>query len=71
MHEQNIKALRELYIGVYTQEIFTYLNQMDAGNFLFEFVVRENGVFLPKDEQVRSFVEEYYKQYKEIGNEVA
>lgn len=59
-----------MYIGVYTQEIFTYLNQMDAGNFLFEFVVRENGVFLPKDNQVREFVEEYYKQYKEIGNEV-
>jgi hypothetical protein len=43
---------------------------MDAGNFLFEFVVRENSVFLPKDEQVRKFVEEYYKQYKLIGNEV-
>ena len=69
-NEQNLTALRELYIWVYTQEIFTYLNQMDAGNFLFEFVVRENWVFLPKDEQVREFVEEYYKQYKEIGNEV-
>ena len=43
---------------------------MDAGNFLFEFTVRENGVFLPKDTDVRVFVEEYYKQYKEIGNEV-
>lgn len=43
---------------------------MDAGNFLFEYVVRENAVFLPKDIQVREFVEEYYKQYKEIGNEV-
>jgi hypothetical protein len=42
MHEQNLVALREIYIGVYTQEIFTYLNQMDAGNFLFEFTVREN-----------------------------
>lgn len=59
-----------MYIGVYTQEIFTYLNQMDARNFLFEFVVREDGVFLPKDSEVREFVEEYYKQYKEIGNEV-
>jgi len=69
-NEQNLTALREMYIGVYTQEIFTYLNQMDARNFLFEFVVREDGVFLPKDSEVREFVEEYYKQYKEIGNEV-
>lgn len=70
MHEQNLKSLREMYIWVYTQQIFTYLNQMDAGNFLFEFVVRENGVFLPKYDQVREFVEEYYGKYKEIGNEV-
>ncbi len=70
INDQNLVALREMYIWVYTQEIFTYLNLMDAGNFLFEFVVRENSVFLPKDEQVRKFVEEYYKQYKLIGNEV-
>jgi hypothetical protein len=70
MHEQNLTALREMYIWVYTQEIFTYLNQMDAGNFLFEFALRENWVFLPKDYEVRNFVEEYYKQYKRIWNEV-
>ena len=69
-NEQNLIALREMYIWVYTQEIFTYLNQMDAGNFLFEFVVKEWWVFLPIDDEVRTFVEEYYKQYKEIGNEV-
>jgi len=69
-NDQNLTALREIYIGVYTQEIFTYLNQMDAGNFLFEFVVREDWVFLPKDDQVLEFVEEYYKKYKQIGNEV-
>lgn len=70
LHDQNLAALREMYIWVYTQEIFTYLNQMDAGNFLFEFVVRENWIFLPKDSEVRKFVEEYYKQYKSIGNEL-
>lgn len=70
MHEQNIKALRELYIAVYTQEMFTYLNRMDAANFLFEFTVREAGVFLPKDPEVRVFVEDYYEKYKAIWNEV-
>ena len=70
MHEQNVKALRELYIAVYTQEIFTYLNQMEAGNFLFEFVVKEQWVYLPKDPEVRGFVEKYYERYKAIGNEV-
>ncbi len=69
-NDQNLTALREMYIWVYTQQIFTYLNQMEAGNFLFEFVVREDAVFLPKDPLVRDFVEEYYRQYKSIGNEV-
>ncbi len=70
LHEQNLASLRELYIWVYTQQMFTYLNQMDAGNFLLEFSVREKGVFLPIETDVRAFVEKYYERYKEIGNEV-
>jgi hypothetical protein len=50
--------------------MFTYLNQMEAGNFLFEFVVKEHWVFLPKDAKCRKFVEDYYSKYQEIGNEV-
>ena len=69
-HKQNLVALREMYIWVYTQQIFTYLNQMDAWNFLFEFTVREKWVFLPKNSDVREFIEKYYEQYKEIGNEL-
>ncbi len=69
-NEKTYATFKELYTSIYTQQIFTYLNQMEAGNFLFEFVVRENGVFLPKEEKVRKFVEEYYENYKRIGNEV-
>jgi len=43
---------------------------MDATNFLNEFVIKENGIFLPKDPEVRKFVEKYYKLYKRIGNDV-
>ena len=43
---------------------------MDATNFLYEFVEKDAGVFLPKDREVRKFVEKYYKMYKKIGNEV-
>lgn len=68
--DENYKAYKNLYIATYTQQIFTYLNQMDAGNFLFEFVVQENGLYFPKDKKVRKFVEEYYARFKDIGNEV-
>ncbi len=70
MSEENIQALRELYTAVYTQQIFTYLQQMEAGNFLFEYTVREKGVYFPKQEHVRKFVEDFYERYKQIGNSV-
>ncbi len=70
-NEKTFTGFKELYTSIYTQQIFTYLKQMEAGNFLFEFVVRENGIFLPKEEKVRKFVEDYFEKYKEIGNEVA
>ncbi|NDK09334.1 invasion protein CiaB [Candidatus Gracilibacteria bacterium] len=65
-----LQIFKDLLTGTYTQLMFTYLNQMEAGNFLFEFVVKENGVFLPKDAKCRKFVEDYYSKYQEIGNEV-
>ncbi|MDA9129418.1 invasion protein CiaB [Candidatus Gracilibacteria bacterium] len=69
--DENFENLKTLYTATYTQQIFTYLNQMDATNFLYEFVIQENGVFLPKDREIRKFVEIYYKLYKKIGNEIA
>ena len=68
--DETFEKLKTLYTASYTQQIFTYLNQMDAGNFLFEFVVQEWGIFLPKDKEVRKFVEKYYTKYKRIGNDI-
>lgn len=68
--EKNYQAFKDIFMWIYTQLIFTYLNQMEAGNFLYEFVVKENWVYLPKNEKCRKFVQEYFKKYKEIGNEV-
>ena len=55
---------------MYTQQIFTYLNTLEAGNFLYEFVEKVDKVFLPKDAKARRCVENYYEAYKEKGNEV-
>ncbi len=46
-----------------------YLRKEDAGNYLHRYVVREEGVYLPRDELVREFVEHYYERYQEIGQE--
>jgi hypothetical protein len=37
-----LQIFKDLLTGTYTQLMFTYLNQMEAGNFLFEFVVKEH-----------------------------
>jgi len=58
------------YIGVYTHQIHTYLNKKDAGEFLYEYVEKVDGVFLPKEPALRDWVENYYALYQEIGNEV-
>lgn len=46
-----------------------YLRKKDAGNYLHRYVVKEEGVYLPRDELVREFVEHYYRRYQEIGQE--
>jgi len=68
--EKTFSEFKELYTAAYTQQIFTYLNTLEAGNFLFEFVEKVDEVFLPKHPKARRFVENYYEIYKERGNEV-
>ncbi len=68
--DENFETLKNLYTATYTQQIFTYLNQMDAMNFLGEFTLKEEGIFFPKDKDVRKFIDTYYKLYKKIGNDI-
>lgn len=69
--EKYFQNVKELYTQIYTSEIFQYLNLSDAGIFLNEYMVKENGVYLPKDKNLRHFVTEYYNRYLEIGNKLA
>ena len=68
--EKTFSEFKELYTAVYTQQIFSYLNTLEAGNFLYEFVEKIDGVYFPKNPKARRFVESYYEVYKQKGNEV-
>jgi len=57
------------YQAAYRNLASHYLRKEDAGNYLHRYVVREEGVYLPRDELVREFVEHYYGRYQEIGQE--
>jgi len=46
-----------------------YLPKQDASGFLANYVKKVDGIWLPKDERVRSFVDYYWARYLEIGQE--
>ena len=47
-----------------------YALKLDANEFLSEFAILQDGIYLPKDEKVCEFVKFYHKRYEEIGNEI-
>ena len=46
-----------------------YCDKKDAAEFLSRFAEFSGGVYLPREAQVREFVEFYYSRYEAIGNE--
>ena len=57
------------YKEVYRALASHYLRMADADSYLKRYVRKEEGIYLPKDELVREFVEHYYRRYQEIGQE--
>lgn len=47
-----------------------YSNKKDAKEFLEQFCLFENEIFLPKQEKCKNFVKFYYELYEKIGNEI-
>jgi len=69
--EDNFEKLSKNYIKHYIKLINIYLEKIDAWEFLFDYVVSDklwNNI--PKNKNLREFVEYYYDLYKKIGNEV-
>jgi hypothetical protein len=62
-------AMKAAYIQAYETLAKTYLEKEDAYNYLSRYARKEEGVFLPVNEEIRAFVEHYYTRYKEIGQQ--
>jgi hypothetical protein len=62
-------AMKEAYISAYKNLAKHYLKKVDAGEYLAHYTVKNEGVYLPKNEKIKSFVEHYYTRYKEIGQQ--
>ncbi len=64
-------TMKEAYIFAYKNLAETYLKKIDASEYLGQYTVKQEGVYLPKDEKIKDFVEHYYARYKEIGQQTA
>ncbi len=62
---------KDIYTQAYKELAKTYLSKTDANEFLKLFTIKEGKNYLPKTEKVRDFVQNYYQEYKQIGNQVA
>ncbi len=61
--------MKSLYTEAYRDLASHYIRKVDASSYLYRFVEKKDGSYLPKDSLVREFVERYYRRYKEIGQE--
>jgi len=62
-------AMKEAYISAYKDLAENYLKKVDASEYLGQYTVKNEGIYLPKNENIKSFVEAYYARYKEIGQQ--
>ena len=61
--------MKKAYKSAYLNLADTYLKKIDAQNYLEKYASKEGKVYLPVDEKIKSFVENYYAKYKELGQQ--
>ncbi|WP_295419505.1 invasion protein CiaB [Sulfurovum sp.] len=62
-------AMKEAYTSAYRDLAENYLKKVDANEYLGQYAVKNAGVYLPKNEEIKAFVEHYYARYQEIGQQ--
>lgn len=61
--------MKKFYQEAYLNLAKHYLSKLDAEEYLTSYALKKEGVYLPKDKNINSFVELYYLRYKEIGQQ--
>lgn len=68
--DSTYQELKNQYIKHYKKLINKYLNKIDAGDFLNDYTIKNNWYYLPKNNNIKDFVEYFYWVYKSIGNDL-
>ncbi len=63
------EEMKKLYQHAYKNLVQNYLEKVDASIYLSQYTIKEAGVYLPKNQEIKAFVEAYYAKYKEIGQQ--
>ncbi|MCP4523650.1 MAG: invasion protein CiaB [Candidatus Gracilibacteria bacterium] len=69
--EDTRKKLIELYTLSYKDLIYIYLEKESADTFLYQYTEKQGKYFIPKNSEIKNFVEYYYDIYEKIGNKVS
>ncbi len=62
-------VMKRTYQDAYKKLAENYLSKVDANVYLSDYANKDDGVYLPVKEEIKSFVEHYYTRYKEIGQQ--
>lgn len=68
--EKSYENFKEACLKNYKKLALDYVQKIDSKIFLQNFIELQNGIYLPKQKDVRKFVEFYYQLYLSIGNEL-
>ncbi len=64
------ERVKAWYMAVYKSLAKHYLNKKDAKLFLEQFVTKEEGFYMPKNENIHRFVAYYWALHQDIGREI-
>lgn len=70
IHYEQYEAMKEAYMEAYQLLAQHYIDREDASVYLAQYTQKKEGVFLPSNSEVSNFVENFYAQYKRIGQKV-
>ncbi|BCD60928.1 MULTISPECIES: invasion protein CiaB [unclassified Nitratiruptor] len=70
INKEKYEAWKSWYEQTYKELAKHYIKKLDSALFLEPFIMKNGQSYLPKDEEIKDFVEYYYDLYKKIGREI-
>ncbi|MEA1953062.1 MAG: invasion protein CiaB [Campylobacterota bacterium] len=61
--------MKKTYREAYQNLAENYLAKVDANIYLSQYTIKKEGIYLPKNAEIKTFVEAYYARYKAIGQQ--